>query len=70
MIILYINGEEKHINIDQNSISISDLIIYLDYVGKRIAIELNGEIAPKSKFDQIMLQNNDKLEIITAVGGG
>jgi sulfur carrier protein len=37
---------------------------------KRIAIERNGEIVPRSQFDQPMLANGDKLEIVVAVGGG
>jgi sulfur carrier protein len=38
--------------------------------GKRIALERNGEIVPRSQFDQQMLANGDRLEIVVAVGGG
>ena len=46
------------------------LIEKLGLVGKRLAIELNGEIVPKSTFSQASLQTGDKLEIVGAVGGG
>jgi sulfur carrier protein len=38
--------------------------------GKRIALERNGEIVPRSSFTQRMLTDGDKLEIVVAVGGG
>ncbi len=46
------------------------LVEKLGLVGKRLAIELNGEIVPKSTFAEVHLQNGDKLEIVGAVGGG
>ena len=38
--------------------------------GKRLAIDRNGEIVPRSKFDEQMLIDGDRLEIVTAIGGG
>ena len=38
--------------------------------GKRIAIERNGEIVPKSRFAHTQLADGDKLEVVVAVGGG
>jgi sulfur carrier protein len=37
---------------------------------KRIAVERNGEIVPRSQFAEQMLTNGDRLEIVVAVGGG
>ena len=37
---------------------------------RRIAVELNGEIVPKSQFSSVMLVDGDVLEIIHAIGGG
>ncbi len=42
----------------------------LGYVGKRVAVERNGEIVPKSQHAETILKQNDKLEIVVAVGGG
>ena len=52
------------------NISITNLLKEVDVDSKYIAIEVNGEIIPKSKYDDCLLKNNDKVEIITAVGGG
>ncbi len=38
--------------------------------GKRIALERNGEIVPRSQFAQQLLFDGDCLEIVVAVGGG
>jgi len=46
------------------------LIAHMNLVGKRIAIERNGEIVPRSQFDQVMVCQGDQLEIVGAVGGG
>ncbi|EPR8879088.1 sulfur carrier protein ThiS, partial [Campylobacter coli] len=35
-----------------------------------IALELNGEIVPKSEFENLILKENDKAEIVSFVGGG
>jgi sulfur carrier protein len=42
----------------------------LELVGKRLAIERNGEIVPRSQFEATQLADGDKLEIVGAVGGG
>ena len=52
------------------NISITNLLKEVDVDSKYIAIEVNGEIIPKSEYDDYLLKNNDRVEIITAVGGG
>ena len=52
------------------NISITNLLKEVDVDSKYIAIVVNGEIIPKSKYDDYLLKNNDRVEIITAVGGG
>ncbi len=49
---------------------ISDLIRDLALEGKRIAIERNGEIVPRSKHSETVLVDGDKIEVVAAVGGG
>ena len=39
-------------------------------LGKRIAVEINGSIVPKSRFEEYEIKENDVLEVIAAVGGG
>lgn len=50
--------------------NVFDLLQELGYVGKRIAVELNGEIVPKSLHADTSLKAGDQLEIVVAVGGG
>ncbi|ODT84285.1 MAG: thiamine biosynthesis protein ThiS [Nitrosomonadales bacterium SCN 54-20] len=50
--------------------NIRQLLEHMGLQGKRIAVERNGEIVPRSQFDQPMLASGDKLEIVVAVGGG
>ena len=50
--------------------TLADLITTLQLTGKRIAVELNGEIAPRSRHPDIVLAANDHVEIVHAIGGG
>lgn len=63
-----INGNIKQF--DSENMTISALVMILNLTGKRLAIEKNGEIVPRSQFDAVNLQDGDKLEIVGAVGGG
>ncbi|TMH04140.1 MAG: sulfur carrier protein ThiS [Betaproteobacteria bacterium] len=49
---------------------VSDLVRDLSLEGKRIAIERNGEIVPRSKHAETILVDGDKIEVVAAVGGG
>lgn len=50
--------------------TIAELIAFLGYQGKRIAVEANGDIVPKSQHGNISLAEGDQIEIVVAVGGG
>lgn len=50
--------------------SLSDLVAQLELSGKRIAIELNLEIIPRSLHAETLLKEGDRVEIVHAVGGG
>ena len=67
MISVSINGEARHFDIP---ISVAALLEQMQLGGKRIALERNGEIVPRSQFTRQMLSDGDKLEIVVAVGGG
>ena len=64
---LLVNGE--HLELPENA-SIKDLIEHLGYLNQRIALEVNEMIIPKSTHEEFTLAENDKIEIIKAVGGG
>ncbi|MCE9633289.1 MAG: sulfur carrier protein ThiS [Methylophilales bacterium] len=68
MMVLYINGNQRQF--EQANMSVANLIQLLGLQGKRLAIERNGEIVPRSLFTETTLASEDKLEIVGAVGGG
>ena len=63
-----INGKMQ--SFDKEVLTFETLIKEINLEGRRFAIERNGEIIPKSKFNKYTLNDGDKLEIIGAVGGG
>lgn len=65
---LTINGKARNFELAQ--MNVAQLVEQLELVGKRLAIELNGEIVPRSQFEYTPLSDSDKLEIVGAVGGG
>lgn len=67
MITVSINGETRQF---PQSISIAALIEEMGLTGKRIALERNGEIVPRSTFADQQLADGDRLEVVVAVGGG
>ena len=62
-----LNGEIRALNPDTR---LSDLIAELNLANKRIAIEVNTEIVPRSNFHNHELQEGDRIEIVHAIGGG
>lgn len=50
--------------------TVASLVETLGYTGKRIAVERNGEIVPRSRHAEVLLTEGDVLEIVVAVGGG
>ena len=67
MFALTINGQSRSF---PGPLSVARLIEELELEGKRIALERNGEIVPRSQFRQVALADGDALEIVVAVGGG
>jgi sulfur carrier protein len=67
MIALTVNGEPHRFD---ESLSVEALVARLGLAGRRIAVERNGEIVPRSRFADTLLADGDALEIVVAVGGG
>ena len=63
---IFLNGEAQNIEFS----TLFELVQSLQLDGKRFAVEMNEQIVPKSRLVETMIQNNDKIEIIQAVGGG
>lgn len=50
--------------------TVAEFVEQMGLAGKRIAIERNGEIVPRSRLPEVRLTDGDRLEIVVAVGGG
>jgi sulfur carrier protein len=62
-----INGEQQTLAAET---SIDRLIEQLGLQGKRLAVEVNLEIVPRSDYDRRVLAEGDAIEIVQAIGGG
>ena len=67
MISITVNGETRQL---EASLNCAELLAQLDLAGKRVALERNGEIVPRSRHASERLVDGDRLEIVVAVGGG
>lgn len=62
-----LNGEMQHL---PAPLTVAALLALRELAGKRVAVEKNGEIVPKSRHAETLLAAGDKIEIVVAVGGG
>jgi len=67
MITIILNGEDKQI---QANISIEELLQDLGLSQNRLAVEINHEIISRSDFGNHVINDQDKIEIVHAIGGG
>ena len=67
MIQVLLNGQPESL---QPDLSVLALLEARGLVGKRLAVERNGEIVPKSRYGEPAVMPGDRLEIVAAVGGG
>lgn len=67
MIQVTVNGAAHRL---EKPLEISALLQKLELAGKKIAVERNGEIVPRSAHASTVLADGDRLEIVVAVGGG
>lgn len=61
-----VNGEKK--NADGQTVE--EYLSQTDYSLSRIAVEINGDIVPKSQYASTVLRDGDTVEIVGFVGGG
>jgi len=64
---ILVNGETRRLAAPA---TVSALLEQMQLTGKRLAVERNGEIVPKSRHAETPLCSGDRLEIVVAVGGG
>jgi len=64
---IIVNGKSRSLESDA---SLGQLLVMLGLDGKRIAVEVNRDIVPRSDYDSFKLSDNDTIEIVNAIGGG
>jgi sulfur carrier protein len=62
-----VNGEKQEL---EATVSVADLVVKLGLTGRRIAVEVNGEIVPRSLHAGHKLNAGDRVEVVHAIGGG
>jgi len=67
MITIVLNGDDKQVD---NNTNVSQLLEKLDLTEKRLAVEINQQIIPRSDFSSLILNEKDNVEIVQAIGGG
>ena len=64
---IIVNGERQSLEADTN---LEQLLEMLGLSGKRVAVEVNRDIVPRSDYNSFKLSDNDTIEIVNAIGGG
>lgn len=62
-----VNGKQISL---ETPVSVREFLTENNYQTKRIAVEINGEILPKSQYESRILSDSDTIEIVTFMGGG
>ena len=64
---IILNGAERRL---ETPPSVAQLLDMLGLSGHRVAVEVNHEIVPRSRHGEHVLQDNDRVEVVRAIGGG
>ena len=64
---IQLNGDPYEIN---NGTNLNELLNKLKIQKNKVAVEVNGEIVEKNKYSNLVLNRNDKVEIVQFIGGG
>ena len=64
---IHVNGVSRALG---DTPTVAALVRALALEGKRIAVEMNGAIVPRSRYGETLLRDGDRVEIVGAVGGG
>ena len=64
---LTVNGEEKNF---ASTMTVEEFLLAIDLDPRKIAVELNLKIVPKSEYKNVDLADGDRVEIVHFIGGG
>jgi sulfur carrier protein len=64
-----LNGETRDLE-GADGLSVRALLERLELAGRRVAVAINSEVVPRSRFAEVSVREGDAVEVIQAVGGG
>lgn len=64
---IILNGEEKALD---SPVFVTDLLVEMGLADKRVAVEVNLQIVPRSEHGLYKLKEADRVEVVKAIGGG
>jgi len=64
---ILVNGEKRPVPPGQ---TLAELVRELELDGRRVAVEVNEEIVPRSEYAGHVLNSGDRVEVVAAIGGG
>ncbi len=64
---IQLNGESFEL---PDGETVAALIVLLDLTGRRVAVEVNMDIVPRSQHISTTLREGDQVEVVHAIGGG
>ncbi len=67
---LQINGQPRVFPATEETTSLAHLIQALELKADRVAVEVNGQIIPRTEWENASLKTGDRLEVVHFVGGG
>ena len=65
--VIFVNGARREL---AAGCSAAQLLEQLELAGKRLALEVNMEIVPRSQYATHLLNEGDRVEVVNAIGGG
>ena len=63
----FLNGEKYNI---KTNVNLLELVTYFNYNTSLLVLEYNNSICNKKNWNKIYINDNDRIEIVTIVGGG
>lgn len=64
---ILVNGKRRSVPAGH---TLAELVRELDLEGRRVAVEVNEEIVPRSRYAEHVLNGGDRVEVVAAIGGG
>ena len=62
-----LNGVPEQVEV---VLSVQELLVRFDLMGRRVAVAINTQVVPRSRFAEVQIADGDRVEVIHAVGGG